>query len=256
MPSAEASDKSEPQLRAAGISQRFGDVVALRDVSFSIDAGKIGIIIGGSGAGKTTLLRILIGLDRPSSGAVFIDGQDITQLRERQLQVVRRKFGMVFQHAALLDSMTVLDNVALPLLEHTRLTKQQRRDKVREKLDALELGAIEDRLPSQLSGGMRKRVGIARALILEPKILLYDEPTSGLDPITARLVDQLIVKTRDRFGVTSLIISHDMAEAQSIADELFVLSKGGLDSHGTVAELRHRPGGLAAKFFESSLIQA
>ncbi len=247
--------KSEPELRVEHVCQRFGDVLALDDVSFSLDTGKIGVIIGGSGAGKTTLLRILIGLDRPTSGSVFIDGQDITQLHERQLQVVRRKFGMVFQHAALLDSMTVFENVSLPLVEHTHLTKQQRRERVREKLDALELGPIEERLPSQLSGGMRKRVGIARALILEPKILLYDEPTSGLDPITARLVDQLIVKTRDRFGVTSLIISHDMAEAHSIADELFVLNKGKLDSRGTVAELRRQTGGLASRFFESSLIQ-
>lgn len=236
------------------VTQRFGDVVALNDVSLEVRAGDIDVIIGGSGAGKTTLLRVMIGLDRPTSGAVFIDGQDITHRSERELRHVRRKFGMVFQHAALLDSLTVLDNVALPLREHEKFGAKEIRDRVRQKLDALELGAVEDRLPSQLSGGMRKRVGIARALILEPRILLYDEPTSGLDPLTARVVDQLIEKTRDKFGVTSVIISHDMAEAQGIADRLCVLHQGRVEARGTVAELRRDAQSLAASFFSSSLI--
>lgn len=238
------------------VTQRFGDVVALSDVSLEVRSGDIDVIIGGSGAGKTTLLRVMIGLDRPTSGAVFIDGQDITRRSERELRQVRRKFGMVFQHAALLDSLTVLENLALPLREHEKLSNAEIRDRVRQKLDALELGDVEDRLPSQLSGGMRKRVGIARALILEPRILLYDEPTSGLDPLTARVVDELIKKTRDQFGVTSVIISHDMAEAQGIADRLCVLHQGRVEARGTVEELRRDAKSLAASFFSSSLIAA
>jgi phospholipid/cholesterol/gamma-HCH transport system ATP-binding protein len=243
-----------PPLVLEHVSKRFGQVIALDDVSLSVQQGDIGIVIGGSGAGKTTLLKIVIGLERPSDGAVKVQGQDIVGLSERELHRVRAQFGMVFQHAALLDSLSVFDNVALPLREHTKVGAKEIRERVRQKLEALDLGPIEQRLPSEISGGMRKRVGIARALMLEPSILLYDEPTSGLDPITARVVDQLIVKTRDRFGVTSLIISHDMAETQVIADRVYVLDDGRLEQEGTVAELRKPGHGVATRFFESSLI--
>ncbi len=242
-------------LLAKGITQRFGDVTALSDISFEVERGEIAVIIGGSGAGKTSLLRVLIALDRPTSGSVFVDGQDIAAMPEAELHAVRRKFGMVFQSAALLDSLNVLENVALPLREHTKASEKEIRQRVRDKLDALELGPVENRLPAQLSGGMRKRVGIARALVLEPTILLYDEPTSGLDPLTARVVDELIVKTSDQFDVTSIIISHDMAEAQSIADRIFVLDRGRIEARGTADELRSDKNGLATRYFEASLIE-
>jgi len=247
------------------VTKRFGDFVALREIDLTVRRGDVAVIIGGSGAGKTTLLKILIGLDKPTTGAVYIDGRDIAPLGERKLNEVRKKFGMVFQYSALLDSMNVLENVAFPLHEHTKLGDKAIRKKVLDKLSALNLHGIENRYPSELSGGMRKRVALARALMLEPEIVMYDEPTSGLDPITARLVDELIVETRDRFGVTSVVISHDMAGALKIADRIYLLSKGRIAAQGTPAELANgatngasAEGGneLVLKFFESSGIDA
>lgn len=238
------------------MDKRFGDYHALRDINMTIKRGQIVVIIGGSGAGKTTLLKILIGLDKPTSGQIYVDGQDIAKMKERALNKVRRKFGMVFQYSALLDSMNVLDNIAFPLREHTKLREKEIRQRVREKLDVLSLGAIEKRMPSELSGGMKKRVGLARALMLEPSVLMYDEPTSGLDPLSCRLVDDLIVETRDRFGVTSIVISHDMAGALRIADHIYLLAKGKIEASGRPAELVEGDSQLAHEFFESSGIDA
>lgn len=238
------------------VNKRFGDYHALKNIDMTIHRGQIVVIIGGSGAGKTTLLKILIGLDKPTSGRIYVDGQDIAPMKERAMNKVRRKFGMVFQYSALLDSMNVLDNIAFPLREHTRLREKEIRRRVREKLDVLRLGRIEKRMPSELSGGMKKRVGLARALMLEPSVLMYDEPTSGLDPLSCRLVDDLIVETRDRFGVTSIVISHDMAGALRIADHIYLLAKGKIEASGTPAELVEGTSELAHEFFESSGIDA
>lgn len=238
------------------LERRFGETVVLSDVSLTVRRKHVAVIIGGSGAGKTTLLKILIGLDRPSGGAVLVDGTDIAGLSDRELNRVRRKLGMVFQYSALLDSMNVLDNVAFPLREHTKFKEKEIREKVIDKLKALGLENIEKRFPSQLSGGMRKRVGLARALMLEPQIVLYDEPTSGLDPITARLVDDLILETRDRFGVTSVVISHDMAGALRIADEIHLLAKGKVVASGSAKEVVNASHELVRKFLESSGIAA
>jgi phospholipid/cholesterol/gamma-HCH transport system ATP-binding protein len=238
------------------LERRFGDFVALADITMTIGKGHVAVIIGGSGAGKTTLLKILIGLDRPTKGAVILDGTNLTKLSDRELNQVRRKLGMVFQYSALLDSMNVLDNVAFPLREHTKLSEKEIKAKVIDKLKTLGLENIEQRFPSQLSGGMRKRVGLARALMLEPQVLLYDEPTSGLDPITSRLVDDLILETRDRFGVTSVVISHDMTGALLMADEIHLLAKGRLVASGTPAELVDEGQDLVRKFLDSSGIAA
>jgi phospholipid/cholesterol/gamma-HCH transport system ATP-binding protein len=238
------------------LCKSFGDFHALRDIDMRIQRGDIVVIIGGSGAGKTTLLKILIGLDKPTSGQIIIDGRDMAPLGERELNKVRKKFGMVFQYSALLDSMTVLENVAFPLREHTKLRDKEIRAKVIEKLKILGLENVEDRFPSQLSGGMRKRVALARALMLEPEVLMYDEPTSGLDPITSRMVDDLIVETRERFGVTSVVISHDMAGALRIADYIYLLAKGAIAARGTPRELVEGDSALAHEFFESSGIAA
>jgi len=235
-----------------GLSKRFGDFVALTDIDLTIRRGQIGVIIGGSGAGKSTLVKILIGLEKPSAGAIFVDGQDIVPLGDAKLNQVRRKFGMVFQYSALLDSLNVLDNVAFPLREHTRLREKEIRRRVLEKLALLELEGTERKFPSELSGGMRKRVALARALMLEPAVLIYDEPTSGLDPLTSRMVDRLIEDTRARFGVTSLVISHDMAGALRIADHIFVLSRGALVAHGTPAELLQGGHEIVRQFVEAS----
>ena len=231
-------------------------MAALSDINLTIRHGQIVVIIGGSGAGKTTLLKILIGLDRPTSGRVWFNGTDMVSLGELALNRLRRKFGMVFQYSALLDSMTVLDNVAFPLREHTKLTNKEIRERVTEKLSMLNLVGVEKLMPSELSGGMRKRVGLARALMLEPEVLLYDEPTSGLDPLSSRLVDELIWKTRDRFGVTSVVISHDMAGALRIADNIVLMSAGRVAAAGTPEQLVSSKAGLAQDFFKASGIDA
>jgi phospholipid/cholesterol/gamma-HCH transport system ATP-binding protein len=247
---------TEPHIVVEQLERRFGEFVALTGVDMNIARGEITVVIGGSGAGKTTLLKILIGLDRPTSGSIRVSGTDITRLSERQLNTVRRRFGMVFQYSALLDSMNVLENVAFPLREHTRLKEREIRDRVREKLAVLGLEGTENRFPSQLSGGMRKRVGLARALMLEPEAILYDEPTSGLDPITSRRVDDLILETRERFGVTSIVISHDMAGALRIADQIVLLAKGRVVAAGQPRELVEGDSELLRDFLTSSGIAA
>lgn len=242
----------DAQLSVEHVGVRFGDTWVIDDVSLVVERGEIVVIIGGSGAGKTTLMKTMIGLIAPTQGAVYVQGENISHVNVRDLRRIRRKFGMVFQQSALLDSLNVLDNVALPLREHTRLTPKEIEARVRDKLQALDLNGAELRLPAELSGGMRKRVGLARALILEPSIVMYDEPTSGLDPITARLVDDLIKQTRDAFGVTSVVISHDMVQALHIADRLYVLDRGRVVASGPPQQLRDEQQSLARRFFEAS----
>jgi phospholipid/cholesterol/gamma-HCH transport system ATP-binding protein len=246
---------AEPQILVEELEKRFGDTWVLRGVNMRVERSEVAVIIGGSGAGKTTLLRVLIGLERPSGGRVLVAGVDLATLSERELNAARRKFGMVFQYSALLDSMNVFDNVAFPLREHTKLKARDIREKVLDKLSVLGLEGTSERFPSQLSGGMRKRVGLARALMLEPEVLMYDEPTSGLDPITSRTVDDLILETRDRFGVTSVVISHDMAGALQIADRIFVLSKGQVAASGAPRELVEGDNAIVAEYIRSSGIQ-
>ena len=201
------------------VRKSFGTTHVLKGITMHLRRKETAVVIGGSGAGKTTLLRLLIGLEKPTSGHIWVDGEDIGPLGERDMNRVRQKFGMVFQYAALLDSLNIFDNVAFPLREHRKrqMSEADIRDKVVKMLNLLGLENKEERMPSELSGGQRKRVGLARALMLEPKVLIYDEPTSGLDPHTSRMVDDLIEETRDRFGVTSVVISHDMASTFRIA---------------------------------------
>jgi phospholipid/cholesterol/gamma-HCH transport system ATP-binding protein len=247
-------EKGGEHIVVEGVSKVFEKFTALEDINMTIRRGDVVVIIGGSGAGKTTLLRLLIGLEQPTSGHIWVDGQDIAPLGEMELNTVRRKFGMVFQYAALLDSLNVMDNVAFPLREHTKLKDKEIQDKVREKLQLLGLPNTENKFPSQLSGGMRKRVGLARALMLDPQIIVYDEPTSGLDPLTSRMVDDLVLETRERFGVTSVIISHDMASALKIADYVFLLSKGRMEGEGTPKDLASgkTKSKLAMEFLQNS----
>jgi phospholipid/cholesterol/gamma-HCH transport system ATP-binding protein len=249
-----ASTARDVHVRVEGLSMHFGGPPVLRNISFEVRRGEIGVVIGGSGTGKTTLLRILIGLLRPTQGAVYIDGANIAAMSERELQRARAQWGMVFQYSALLDSLTVLENVSLPLEEHEQLTAAERRRRGEEMLTSLELDGTEHRYPSELSGGMRKRVALARALIRQPSLIVYDEPASGLDPLTARLVDDLILRTRDRFGVTSIVISHDMAQTAKLADRVYVLEQGQLVAQGDFESLRQEAGSLAARFFEASRI--
>ena len=228
-----AADDDVPPIRCVGLTKRFGEHAVLDGIDLTCHKGETNVIIGGSGAGKTTLLRLLIGLEKPSTGTVEIDGEDIGPLSDYELNRVRRKFGMCFQYAALLDSLTIMDNVAFPLREHTKKSEKEIQSLVLDKLEKLGLNArVLDLYPAELSGGMRKRVGLARALMLDPKIIVYDEPTSGLDPITTRTVDEMIEQARNVFNVTNVVISHDMASTFRIAHRVHVLVKGKIVESG------------------------
>jgi len=235
------------------VHKSFGDQEVLKGIDLVFRRKETTCVVGGSGAGKTTLLRLVVALDRPTSGHIFVDGEDTVGMGERELNRVRQKFGMVYQYAALLDSISVLDNVSFPLVEHTHLSRKEIRKRVMDKLSALGLDeTVLAKYPAELSGGMRKRVGLARALMLEPPIVVYDEPTSGLDPLTSRSVDDLIDDTRHRFGVTSLVITHDIASCFRIADQAVLLVQGEIVARGTPYELAHGESDVARDFIQKS----
>lgn len=234
------------------VTKTFGTTKVLKGVSMDLLRRETAVIIGGSGAGKTTLLRMLIALEKPTTGHIWLDGEDIAPLGDYALNRIRQKFGMVFQYAALLDSLTVFENVAFPLREHRKMSYRQMREKVIAMLNLLGLENKEDRMPSQLSGGQKKRVGLARALMLDPQILIYDEPTSGLDPQTSRMVDDLIEETRDRFNVTSVVISHDMTSTFRIAHNAFLLVDGLVAASGTPDQLAYGDSEIAREFIHAS----
>ncbi len=221
------------------LHKRFGDHEVLRGVDLVVEEGSTVVILGGSGSGKTVLMKHMIGLLKPDRGQVLVEGEDIVPLGPAELEVVRRKFGMVFQAAALFDSMTVYENVSFPLREHTRLGEARMRQIVREKLDIVGLHDVEEKYPADLSGGMRKRVGLARAIVLEPKIVLYDEPTTGLDPITTEYVDEMILEAKAKLGVTSVVISHDVASSFKVADTVAFLSGGTIVEQGAPERMRN-----------------
>lgn len=247
----------EDHIFVDNVIKSFGSTHVIRGITMHLRRQETAVIIGGSGAGKTTLLRMLIGLERPTTGHIWIDGEDMAGLDDYEMNRMRQKFGMVFQYAALLDSLTVFDNVAFPLREHRKdLSEKEIKDKVVKMLNGLGIINKEERVPSELSGGQRKRVGLARALMLDPKILIYDEPTSGLDPLTSRMVDDLIEETRSRFNVTSVVISHDMASTFRIAHQAFLVVQGKVIAHGKPDELAFGENEEARKFIAASGIAA
>ncbi|WP_027389110.1 ABC transporter ATP-binding protein [Chrysiogenes arsenatis] len=219
------------------LQKSFGEKHVLRGINLDIPAGKITVVIGGSGSGKSVFLKHLLGLIKPDSGSITVDGIELTGLRGRELVEFRKRFGMLFQEAALFDSLSVAENIAFPMVEHTPWNVAERKRRVREKLDMVGLGEIEHQFPAELSGGMRKRVGLARAIAIDPKIILYDEPTTGLDPIMSHQVNALIRETNDRLGLTSVVISHDIRGALRIADQLVMLHFGAILQAGTPAEI-------------------
>ena len=218
----------------------FGSHQVLKGISLEIPKGSTCVVLGGSGSGKTVLMKHVIGLLKPDRGTVFVGEVEIPTLDASQLTQARRMFGMVFQQAALFDSMTVLENVAFPLKERKRgISVAELRRRVVEKLRVVDLSeAVLPLYPSELSGGMKKRVALARALIHDPEVVLYDEPTTGLDPITTEYVDEMIVAAKERLGVTSMVISHDIASSFKVADQLGVLYDGVLAAQGTPDEVR------------------
>jgi phospholipid/cholesterol/gamma-HCH transport system ATP-binding protein len=232
----------------------FRDNQVLKGINLSIHDRETFVVLGGSGSGKTVLMKHVIGLFRPDRGKVVVDGVEITALVGKELTEARQRFGMVFQGAALFDSMTVLDNVAFPLRERRgrKVPAAEVRARVVEKLSVVDLSEdVLDRWPSELSGGMRKRVALARALVSEPRIVLYDEPTTGLDPITTEYVDEMIIHARERLGITSMVISHDIASAFRVADRVGVLYDGHLVAVGTPAEVRSSPDPFVQKFLST-----
>lgn len=230
------------------LHKSFGDNHVLRGIDLTVEEGKTTVIIGASGSGKSVLMKHMIGLLRPDSGKVVVDGLDTSELGERELAKVRQKFGMVFQNAALFDSMTVGENVAFPLREHRRLPEKEIRRIVEEKLRVVDLEGVEHLYPAELSGGMRKRVGLARAVVLDPRIVLYDEPTTGLDPITANSVDEMILAAQERLGVTSVVISHDIASSFRVGDHIAMIYKGQIVEQGPPEKLMESDHPYVKKF--------
>jgi phospholipid/cholesterol/gamma-HCH transport system ATP-binding protein len=239
----------EPIIRIRGLHKRFGEHQVLKGIDLDVPTGSTVVILGGSGSGKSVLMKHMIGLLRPDEGTVEVAGQDITGLDERALQRARGRFGMVFQTAALFDSMTVYENVSFPLREHNRkMPEEEIYRRVSDKLAMLGLVGHEEKFPAELSGGMRKRVGLARAVVMEPAIVLYDEPTTGLDPITTDDVDNMILEAREALNVTSVVISHDIASAFKVATKIAVLYDGRIVAEGTPRELREHPHPHVQKF--------
>lgn len=219
------------------LKKKFGPQPILDGVSFQIQEGESLVIIGRSGGGKSVLLKHIIGLLQPDAGAVVIDGEDITHLNERNLIRVRSKFGMVFQGAALFDSMTVAENVAFAFRREKKFTEKEIARQVAEALDMVELPGIEKKMPSELSGGMRKRVGLARAIVYHPQIVLYDEPTTGLDPVVSDSIDKLIMRVTECLKVTSIVVTHDMRSARRVGKRLVMLHNKKIYANGTPEDI-------------------
>ena len=228
----------EKAIEVTGLVTHYEEREILKDIFFSIEKGRITVILGGSGCGKSTLLKHLIGLLKPTRGSILINGKDITVMKEDELNEVRKRMGILFQGAALLNSMTLSDNVALPLREHTRLNESTIQIMVRMRLDLVGLSGFENFYPSQLSGGMKKRAGIARAMALDPEFLFFDEPSAGLDPVTAAGLDELILKLRNVFRMTIVAVTHELASVFAIADYVIMLDLGEMIFSGTLDELK------------------
>jgi phospholipid/cholesterol/gamma-HCH transport system ATP-binding protein len=232
---------TEPVVEVTDLSRKFGERTVIDHLSFAIHRGETLVIMGGSGCGKSTLLRHIIGVMRPTAGSVKIFGEEITTMNERQIADVRRRFGMLFQSGALLASLTVGENVALPLLQHTDMSAEEVEGIVTQKLQMVGLNGFNNLKPSEISGGMRKRVGLARALALDPELLFSDEPTSGLDPIMTAVVDQLTLEMTRGEGMTAVVVTHDMTSAFRIATRMIMLGRGKILAQGSPDEIRTHP---------------
>ena len=244
---------AEAMVQIRNLHRHFGPQHVLKGVTLDIPKGQTTVIIGGSGCGKSVLLKHLIGLMTPDSGEILIEGKNIFDLSNEEIKRVRTKMGMLFQDAALFDSMNVYENIAFPLREHTDFAEDRISNLVADKLKAVGLSGIEAKTPSQLSGGMRKRVGLARAIVLNPDIILYDEPTTGLDPVMSRAIDDLIVETQNALQGTTIIISHDIRATLRIANKVAMLHDGRIVAEGTPQEILHSSNPIVSAFIRPGL---
>jgi len=242
--------ESPIKIRVVNLHKSFAEHEVLSGVHLEIREGESMVVIGGSGTGKTVLIRCIIGLVQPDEGEIYVDGTEITSLNEREMNEIRKRFGMLFQGGALFDSLTVWENVGFGLRQHTRLREEEIRRIVSEKLGLLGLRNIEDLMPAELSGGMKKRVSLARAIAMEPEILLYDEPTTGIDPMMADAINELIIRMREKLNVTSIAITHDMTSAYKIADRIAMLYQGKIIEVGTPEEIKSSRSPIVQQFIQ------
>jgi phospholipid/cholesterol/gamma-HCH transport system ATP-binding protein len=240
-------------IKVENLHKRFGNLIVLNGVNFEVPAGSTIVILGRSGIGKSVLLKCIVRLIEPDDGKIYIEGKNIFDLPIKELNELRKDIGFLFQSAALYDSMSVRENLAFPLIRHTNLSEKEIEDRVKEMLSLVGLSNAIDKMPSELSGGMRKRIGLARSLILKPKIMLYDEPTTGLDPVTSKEIARLIISMQEKFRMTNIVVTHDMVVALSTADKIFLLENGNFIFEGTPDELAKSEVEIVKKFLSTSL---
>jgi phospholipid/cholesterol/gamma-HCH transport system ATP-binding protein len=248
--------KREPFVEFRELHKAYGPKQVLRGANLTVYRGEVLVILGGSGTGKSVTLRHMLGLEAPDEGRVIVEEEDITELPEEELYRVRKKFGMLFQSGALFDSMTVFENVAFPLREHTDMSEDEIGRAVREKLELVNLPNTAHLMPVDLSGGMRKRVGLARSIVLDPKMILYDEPTTGLDPITAQKINEMIVDLQSKLNVTSVVVTHDIQSAFYVGDRIAFLNRGVFEWVGSMEAARDADHPVLREFFKSSAVVA
>ena len=237
-----------PLIELRNIHKRFGRLVVLNGVSLSVNAGENLVILGASGSGKSVMIKHIVGLLKPDEGEVWFDGRRIDRYGEREMGAVRRRIGYLFQQGALFDSLTNAQNIAFPMIEHTKLSRPEVDDLVRQKLRLIGLPDVGPKMPSQVSGGQRKRVALARAIALDPEVILYDEPTTGLDPIRSDVINELVLKLQREINVTSVVVTHDMHSALKIADRVVMLHEGKLIFEGTPDDVRSTSNDIVSRF--------
>jgi phospholipid/cholesterol/gamma-HCH transport system ATP-binding protein len=244
--------KNEPPIAIKDLRKAFGEQRVLNGISLQVEQGETLAVLGRSGTGKSVLLKLLIGLQKPDTGSICIHGQEIRDLQDNQLNDVRKKMGFLFQQAALYDSLTVEENVAFPLSRHSTKSASEQKERVRELLANVGMEQDLDKLPSEISGGMQKRVGLARALALDPDILLFDEPTAGLDPITAGEIDKLIVDLKKKHSLTAVVVTHDIHGAKVFSDRLMLMNEGNILIEGTFADLQKSKDKFVTQFMRDA----
>ena len=248
---------SQSSIEFVRVTKSFGERshrhTVLHDISFTVPGGKTTVIAGGSGQGKSVTLKLILGLLKPDQGQILVDDQDVTRLGRSELRELRTKFGVLFQGAALFDSLSVFENIALPLRERTKFSEQEIRQRVMNTLEQLELAGHEEKFPAQLSGGMKKRVGLARALQLNPEIILFDEPTTGLDPVMTREIYHLFARMQKKLGYTAVIVSHDIPRVFDLANQIILLNKGEVDVFASVEQIRESQKPYIREFAEMTM---